>query len=359
MRPAVKLFAAVDEDDQIRFISDVPAGAACGCFCVACGSPLVARKGNIKAHHFAHEASQERPECLAGALNLLRRFAIEFLRSQGVPVLPPYRFEVSRRLLSGIAVEVAEWSAQPVSVEWLAPAAQGDAVARIVLDNDVAADLLVTISEEPPRPSRTPASHALISFFTWLPEYEALCSHAAVIEHLRSTGRFVWIYQPDAYGLVADASNRLRQRFEAEERDAQARARREQERFDAAYKSLTPPAPPAPPAAPILSAVPPWAATKKKNASYFGYRLADGSVWVYFEVESGGIALRPLNFQDWQVKIPANLGRYDADNDVVLCSAPPTFRSVVATRISSQFADIAGLADPDRDQVGFFGGRGK
>lgn len=359
MRPAVKLFAAVDEDDQVRFISDVPAGAACGCFCVACRSPLVARKGSIKAHHFAHEASQERPECLVGALNLLRRFSIEFIRCQGTPVLPPYRFEVSRRLLSGIAVEVAEWSAQPISVEWLAPAAQGDAVARMVLDNDVAVDLLVTIADDPPRPSRTPASQGLISFFTWLPEYKALCSHAAVIEHLRSTGRFVWIYQPDTYGLVVDASNRLRQRFEAEERDAQARARREQERFHRADKSPTPPAPSAPPAAPIQPAVPAWAAVKKKNASYFGYRLADRTVWVYFQIESGGFALRPLNLQDWKAKVPVSLGRYDAENDVVLCSAPPTFRSVVATRISSQFADIAALADPDQDQVGFFGGRGR
>lgn len=358
MRPAVKLFAAVDENDQVRFISDVPAGAACRCFCVACRSPLVARKGNIKAHHFAHEASQERPECLVGAMNLLRRFSIEFLRSQGTPVLPPYRFEVSRRLSSGIANEIAEWSAQPVSVEWLGPAAQGDAVARMVLDNEVAADLLVTIAEDPPRPSRTPLSQAVISFFTWLPEYEALCSHAGVIEHLRSTGRLVWIYQPDAYGLVADASNRLRQRFEADERDAQARARREQERFDREYKLRTPPAAPRP-AAPIQAVGPAWAAMKKKNASYFGYRLVDGTVWVYFEMDSGGIALRPLNLEEWQAKIPVSLGRYDADKDVVLCSAPPTFRSVVATRISSQFADILALTDPDCDQVGFFADRGR
>jgi hypothetical protein len=357
MRPAVKLFAAVDENNEVRFISDVPAGAACGCFCVACRSPLVARKGNIKAHHFAHEASQERPECLVGALNLLRRFSIEFLRSQGTPVLPPYRVEVSRRLLSGIAVEVPEWSAQPISVEWLTTAAQGDAVARMVLDNDVAADLLVTIAEDPPRPSRTPLSQAAISFFTWLPEYEALCSHAAVIEHLRSTGRFIWIYQPDAYGLVADAINRLRQRFEAEERDAEARARREQERFDKAYSSRTPAA--SGPATPIQPDGPAWAVMKKKNASYFGYRLADGTVWVYFEIETGGIALRPLNLQDWEAGIPGTLGRYDANNDVVLCSAPPTFRSVVATRISSQFSDIEGLVDPNGDQVGFFGGRGR
>jgi hypothetical protein len=35
-------------------ITHVPAGRACGCVCPACGAALIARKGHIKRHHFAH-----------------------------------------------------------------------------------------------------------------------------------------------------------------------------------------------------------------------------------------------------------------------------------------------------------------
>lgn len=262
--------------------------------------------------------------------------------------------KVSRRLASGTAIEAVQWVAQPVSIEWRDIEAKGDPVARIVLDNDVAANLLITIAEEPPAPSRTPQNSAVISFFTWLPEYEALCTKSGVIAHLRSTGRFVWLYQPDVYGLVADASNRLRQRYEAEERDAQARARREQERFATERELRAPAAPSVTPALDSAAAVPAWAALKKKNASYFGYRLADGTVWVHFETLSGVIALRPLNLKDWENKVPTSLGRYDACNDVVLCTSPPSFTSVAATRISSQWADIESLTGLGWDRTGFF-----
>jgi hypothetical protein len=38
-------------------ITRVPAGLACGCVCPACGGALVARKGRVVRHHFAHAAA--------------------------------------------------------------------------------------------------------------------------------------------------------------------------------------------------------------------------------------------------------------------------------------------------------------
>jgi hypothetical protein len=35
-------------------VARVPAGLACGCVCPACGGAMVARKGRVKRHHFAH-----------------------------------------------------------------------------------------------------------------------------------------------------------------------------------------------------------------------------------------------------------------------------------------------------------------
>ena len=89
-----QLFAALDARGAIRFVGDVPRGAACACFCPDCSSPLIARQGTEKEWHFAHEGGQERPECLVGAQNLLRRFCMEhlqYLALSGPLTLPPCR----------------------------------------------------------------------------------------------------------------------------------------------------------------------------------------------------------------------------------------------------------------------------
>ena len=52
------LLSAIDQDsDQVRIISEVPSGQASNCVCAACRGVLVARKGRLRTHHFAHKAS--------------------------------------------------------------------------------------------------------------------------------------------------------------------------------------------------------------------------------------------------------------------------------------------------------------
>jgi hypothetical protein len=354
MRPSANLFAAVDAARQIRFIDDVPSGAACSCFCAACGSPLIARKGSVKVHHFAHEANQERPECLAGALNLLRRLAADFLRESATPVLPQYRRQVSRRLLSGHATELVEWDAQPVRVDWFDETHQGAPVGRILLDNDVSVDVLITIADDPPPQSQVDSPTGALAFYTYLPEYEVLCSRAGVLGHLGGTGRLVWIYQPDVYGLVSDAVKRLRARYDKEEALANERARKEREHFDQAY-AVSVAAPETAGAKEESAPAAPWTAEKKRNASFFGYRFPDGSAWVHFELGRGGYGLRELHAQpQWYHGLSESVGTYDPLLDLVICSTPPNFSSPVATRISSDLADVLQLLDADWNTGGFF-----
>jgi hypothetical protein len=45
---------AVNRAGTLVHVSDVPRGKACGCRCAACDHPMVARKGAIRVHHFAH-----------------------------------------------------------------------------------------------------------------------------------------------------------------------------------------------------------------------------------------------------------------------------------------------------------------
>lgn len=46
-------------DDELVNISQVCSGLKCNCVCPACGSKLVARKGEKKIHHFAHYNTEE------------------------------------------------------------------------------------------------------------------------------------------------------------------------------------------------------------------------------------------------------------------------------------------------------------
>ena len=41
-------------DGRLVRASEVPAGLGCACFCPACGTPLVARRGGMRIAHFAH-----------------------------------------------------------------------------------------------------------------------------------------------------------------------------------------------------------------------------------------------------------------------------------------------------------------
>ena len=41
-------------DGKSVHVSEVPAGLECGCACSHCGANLVARKGDVLVHHFAH-----------------------------------------------------------------------------------------------------------------------------------------------------------------------------------------------------------------------------------------------------------------------------------------------------------------
>lgn len=79
----INLFDGIGPQGEMRFIGEVERGAACGCRCPECNSPLIAKQGNEKEWHFAHEGGRERPECHAGAMNMLRRLAIEHLATRG------------------------------------------------------------------------------------------------------------------------------------------------------------------------------------------------------------------------------------------------------------------------------------
>lgn len=75
-----------DSTGRLRSVHEVPRGAECGCVCPKCSAPLVARKGDVLQHHFAHLAAEG---CGGGALETsLHKLAKQVIRESGSVWIP-------------------------------------------------------------------------------------------------------------------------------------------------------------------------------------------------------------------------------------------------------------------------------
>lgn len=72
-------------DNVLVHISAAARGLACGCVCSACGDKLVARKGDDRCHHFAHQSGKE---CATAVETALHRAAKEILLDCRKMMLP-------------------------------------------------------------------------------------------------------------------------------------------------------------------------------------------------------------------------------------------------------------------------------
>jgi len=86
-------------------ISSVPRGLECGCVCPQCHMKMVAKKGQIREHYFAHH---DATNCDGGAESILHRLAKEIFESLGSVELPEYRFRLKRKFADGGVLEVNE-----------------------------------------------------------------------------------------------------------------------------------------------------------------------------------------------------------------------------------------------------------
>lgn len=73
------------QGDTLKHISEVERGLACDCVCPACKSPLLAKKGDLKTHHFAHHKSDTCEHAVETALHIAAK---EVLMSEKHILLP-------------------------------------------------------------------------------------------------------------------------------------------------------------------------------------------------------------------------------------------------------------------------------
>ncbi len=68
----------LDHAGRMRGIDEVEQGLACHCVCPGCGRPLVAKKGPVRVHHFAHQGES----CTTGAETALHRMAKQIVADE-------------------------------------------------------------------------------------------------------------------------------------------------------------------------------------------------------------------------------------------------------------------------------------
>jgi len=250
---------------------------------------LVARKGPIKEWHFGHEQGQERPDCVAGARNLLRRLTAEEL------LAAPWRVAPLSAPHPSPGRPPLEWSDEPAGAIRLAQASGPHTPAAWVpLRRSGEAAIYITIGSESP-PS---ASAASLLAVVPLPEAASVRSESDARGFIRETMRLRWLHVPELEGMLVRArheeAERQRHAAEAYRRSVEEQRAKAGRRW-AAIRAGMPQAntgwfgapaarspSPLPAAAPPVPAAPPWAPGYDRSSSLQYRRLDDGTQWVLY-----------------------------------------------------------------------------
>lgn len=78
---------ALNKSGVIKSIGDVPRGLACECYCPVCGEEVIARQGEVREWHFAHESGSDCEGAAESALHLAAKQIIMEQEGMMVPEL--------------------------------------------------------------------------------------------------------------------------------------------------------------------------------------------------------------------------------------------------------------------------------
>lgn len=328
----MSLFAAVDAHGITRYIGDVQRGAACGCFCPECKSPVVAKHGEDHVWHFAHEASQERPQCLPGSVNLLRSLAIDRLMAFDTLAMPVCKKVLSSMTYSADIFEVAEWNVpNGYLTQRFENAAFNQPVAIFGIGGFPACTigLWVQIGD-----LAIEADHSLTAelvFFAPAPAKGEITTHASAVSFLQQNARWHWQRMPDVFGELERAAQTLKERITAHEAALAAKFQRVKDlqqanmahrgtppRGSVRWVSLDSLNDPTQRTGELPAPVrPSWSALQKQDTSLFAFKLvADNESWIvinsadhdgYYIVPGAGLV------DGWDEALPRSIGTADIE----------------------------------------------
>ena len=132
------LLFGLGPDGKVVGVDDVERGLSCGVTCPACGMRLVAKQGDVYAHHFAHEASGA---CATAYETILHQLAKQIVAEAGGVTLPSVEASYA-----GLRKRLAEKSwidLEDVSLEVWMDGFRPDIIGRKG-DREIAIEVLVT-----------------------------------------------------------------------------------------------------------------------------------------------------------------------------------------------------------------------
>lgn len=90
-------------DNELISVDSVERGRKCNCICPYCKQPLIAKKGNYRIHHFAHDKDSS---CEHGYETSLHLLAKEILSESKTIVLPALKRGSRNKLVLEESMEV-------------------------------------------------------------------------------------------------------------------------------------------------------------------------------------------------------------------------------------------------------------
>jgi len=84
------------KDGRLVSIDDVECGLKCGCICPACKGPLIAKKGDLNEHHFAHCRCQD---CNSGVETATHMIAKDLIANVGWIMTPAFFYPGTKAIV--------------------------------------------------------------------------------------------------------------------------------------------------------------------------------------------------------------------------------------------------------------------
>lgn len=185
----MSMFIALDSNGQLITIENAIRGLACNCFCISCGEPVIARKGLIREHHFAHSSQKE--SCNIQRESLLHLYAKEVIRNKLGLQLPPMPGT------SESEDQTSWWDFERVDEEVPQPGFQPDLVAHLIDGSQLFIEIAVTsfIDEEKLARIKTVGIHTVeIDLRELLFSNQPIPSEEVAALILKQTHNKSWIY---------------------------------------------------------------------------------------------------------------------------------------------------------------------
>lgn len=82
---AIFEYAVSNNTNELLHIDNAKKGLECNCICPDCGDLMIAKKGKVKAHHFAHSSKTERESCYMTILHKVMQQHFAYLEFLSLP----------------------------------------------------------------------------------------------------------------------------------------------------------------------------------------------------------------------------------------------------------------------------------